>query len=206
MIWDDAIRIKHKYDGGNSEVGWVGVTWHVLDKWFGPWLEAEERFAFQRYEEIMESPDNGDIDYDSNESKKTKGTFGATKVTDLLKAITTQYKDLRKVSHKLRFFLNTQIAVLDKYQIRLSESLDAYISLTSTVGRIATGATKEQQRSVEGMAGLVSLCKVFGSADHIISTLEFLSNEAVSIFSRYTMMTTSTDLWLVFRGIIFPIR
>ncbi|TGO18675.1 hypothetical protein BTUL_0008g00590 [Botrytis tulipae] len=178
MVWDDAIRIKYKYDGGNSEVGWVGVTWHVLDKWFGPWLEAEERFAFQRYEEIMDSPDNGDIDYDSNESKKTKGTFGATKVTDLLKAITTQYKDLRKVSHKLRFFLNTQIAVLDRYQIRLSESLDAYISLTSTVGRIATGATKEQQRSVEGMAGLVSLCKVFGSADHIISTLEFLSNEA----------------------------
>ncbi|KAF7943217.1 hypothetical protein EAE96_011152 [Botrytis aclada] len=178
MVWDDAIRTKYKYDGGNSEVGWVGVTWHVLDKWFGPWLEAEERFALQRYEEIMESPDNGDIDYDSNESKKTKGTFGATKVTDLLKAITTQYKDLRKVSHKLRFFLNTQIAVLDKYQIRLSESLDAYISLTSTVGRIATGATKEQQRSVEGMAGLVSLCKVFGSADHIISTLEFLSNEA----------------------------
>ncbi|KAF7928836.1 uncharacterized protein EAE97_009678 [Botrytis byssoidea] len=178
MVWDDAIRIKYKYDGGNSEVGWVGVTWHVLDKWFGPWLEAEERFAFQRYEEIMDSPDNGDIDYDSNESKKTKGTFGATKVTDLLKAITTQYKDLKKVSHKLRFFLNTQIAVLDRYQIRLSESLDAYISLTSTVGRIATGATKEQQRSVEGMAGLVSLCKVFGSADHIISTLEFLSNEA----------------------------
>ncbi|TGO43258.1 hypothetical protein BHYA_0002g00630 [Botrytis hyacinthi] len=178
MVWDDAIRIKYKYDGGNSEVGWVGVTWHVLDKWFGPWLEAEERFAFQRYEEIMDSPDNGDIDYDSNESKKTKGTFGATKVTDLLKAITTQYKDLRKVSHKLRFFLNTQIAVLDRYQIRLSESLDAYISLTSTVGRIATGATKEQQRSVEGMAGLVSLCKVFGSADHIISTLEFLRNEA----------------------------
>ncbi|ATZ47313.1 hypothetical protein BCIN_02g06050 [Botrytis cinerea B05.10] len=178
MVWDDAIRIKYKYDGGNAEVGWVGVTWHVLDKWFSPWLEAQERFAFQRYEEIMESPDNGDIDYDSNESKKTKGTFGATKVTDLLKTITTQYKDLRKVSHKLRFFLNTQIAILDRYQIRLSESLDAYISLTSTVGRIATGATKEQQRSVEGMAGLVSLCKVFGSADHIISTLEFFSNEA----------------------------
>ncbi|APA14121.1 hypothetical protein sscle_12g088910 [Sclerotinia sclerotiorum 1980 UF-70] len=177
MIWDDSIRSKYKYDSGNIEFGWVGVTWHVLDKWFAPWLEAEERFALQRYEDIMQSQDNGNIDYDSNESQKTKTTFGASKVTDLLKTITTQYKDLRRVSHKVRFFLNTQIAVLDRYQIRLSESLDAYISLTSTVGRIATGATKEQQRSVEGMAGLISLCKVFGSADHIISTLESLAYE-----------------------------
>lgn len=181
MIWDDSVRSRYKYDGGNTKIGWVGVTWHVLDKWFGPWLEAEERFALQRYEEIMQSHDNGLIDYDSNESKKTKTTFGATKVTDLLKTITTQYKDLGRVSHKVRFFLNTQIAILDRYQIRLSESLEVYISLTSTVGRIAGGYTKEQQQSVEGMAGLISLCKVFGSADHIISTLMSLRNEAVSI-------------------------
>ncbi|KAA8566264.1 hypothetical protein EYC84_008864 [Monilinia fructicola] len=177
MIWDDTVRNKYKYDGGNTEVGWVGVTWHVLDKWFGPWLDAEERFALQRYEEIMQSQDNGLIDYDSNESKKTKTTFGATKVTDLLKAITGQYKDLGRVSHRVRFFLNTQISVLDRYQIRLADSLEAYISLTSTVGRTLKGYTKEQQQSVEGMAGLISLCKVFGSADHIISTLETLNND-----------------------------
>ncbi|RAL61988.1 hypothetical protein DID88_002477 [Monilinia fructigena] len=177
MIWDDIVRNKYKYDGGNTEVGWIGVTWHVLDKWFAPWLDAEERFALQRYEEIIQSQDNGLIDYDSNESKKTKTTFGATKVTDLLKTITAQYKDLGRVSHRVRFFLNTQISVLDRYQIRLADSLEAYISLTSTVGRTLKGYTKEQQQSVEGMAGLISLCKVFGSADHIISTLESLNND-----------------------------
>lgn len=183
MIWDDNVRSKYKYDGGNTDVGWVGVTWHVLDQWFGPWLEAEENFALQRYDEIMQSPDNGLIDYDSNESKKTKTTFGATKVTDLLKTITIQYKDLGRVSHRVRFFLNTQISVLDRYQIRLADSLEAYISLTSTVGRTLKGYTKEQQQSVEGMAGIVSLCKVFGSADHIISTLESLGNDSVSVFT-----------------------
>ena len=181
MIWDDSVRKKYKYDGGNTEVGWTGVTWHVLEKWFDPWVEVEERFALQRYEEIMQAPDNGLIDYDSNELRKTKTTFGATKVTDLLKTITAQYKDLLKVSHKIRFFLHAQISVLDRYQIRLADSLEAYISLTSTVGRTLKGYTKEQQQSVEGMAGLVSLCKVFGSADHIVSTLESLSNETVSI-------------------------
>ncbi|KAI9643312.1 hypothetical protein NHQ30_007931 [Ciborinia camelliae] len=186
MIWDESVRNKYKYDGGNTEIGWVGVTWHVLDKWFGPWLDAEERFALQRYEEIIHSQDNGLIDYDSNESKKTKTTFGATKVTDLLKTITAQYKDLGRVSHRVRFFLNTQISILDRYQIRLADSLEAYTSLTSTVGRTLKGYTKEQQQSVEGMAGLVSLCKVFGSADHIISTLESLGAEEffVDLYTR----------------------
>ncbi|ESZ96772.1 hypothetical protein SBOR_2842 [Sclerotinia borealis F-4128] len=186
MIWDESVRNKYKYDSGNIEVGWVGVTWHVLDNWFDPWLDAEERFALQRYEEIIQSQDNGLIDYDSNEFKKTKTTFGATKITDLLKTITTQYRDLRRVSHRVRFFLNTQTSVLHRYQIRLADSLEAYISLTSTVGRTLKGYTKEQQQSVEGMAGLISLCKVFGSADHIVSTLESFGNEEffVELYSK----------------------
>jgi hypothetical protein len=179
MAWDENVRTKFLYDGGNAEVGWKGLTWDILDVWFNRWMDIEQSLVVQRYEEIIQASDSGLIDYDSNEDRKTKATFGATKITDLLKNITTLYQGLKRFSHKLRFFLHGQINVLDRYQLRLDDALEAYMSLTSSVIGTFQTYTREERMSVEGMAGIVSLSKVFCSADHIVTTLREMTNEDV---------------------------
>jgi hypothetical protein len=65
LDFDDRIRNRFDYEGGNPETGWKGLTWEVLDTWFDQWLKAEKDFALARYQEIIRSSDSGQIDYDS---------------------------------------------------------------------------------------------------------------------------------------------
>lgn len=180
MNFDDAIRARFNYDGGNPEHGWKGLTWDVLDTWFERWLEVEKEFALQRYRDIMDAPDSGLIDYDSYAAGKTKPTYGATKVTDLILTVTLQYNKLRRFSHKFRFLVSIQAEILDQYLGRLRDSLDVYQTVTYTVGRTLHGVTKEQLAALEGVGGLESLCKVFGSAEHLNNMLNEWGNEEVS--------------------------
>ncbi|KAH8819510.1 TIP-1 family-domain-containing protein [Xylogone sp. PMI_703] len=177
MDFDEKIRTRFNYDGGNLEYGWKGLSWGILENWFDRWQQIEKDFALERYQEILESPDSGLIDYDSVGPGKTKPTYGAIKVMDLLKTVTNQYSMVRKFSHKIAFLIDIQATILDKYYERLNDSLEAYQSLTSTVGRTLHGVTKEERAALEGIGGLQSLCKVFGSADYIISILQEWTDE-----------------------------
>lgn len=185
MNFDETIRTRFNYDGGNPENGWKGLSSDVLDVWFDRWQQIEKDFALQRYHDIITSPDSGLIDYDSVGPGKNKPTYSAMKVMDLLKTVTNQYSKLRRFSQKMAFLIDIQATILDKYYGRLKDSLEAYQSLTSTVGRTLHGMTKEERAAVEGVGGLESLCKVFGSADYIISMLQEWINEEVSIHNLY---------------------
>jgi hypothetical protein len=178
MTFDEKIRSMFTYDGGNTEEGWDGLTSEVLSKHFRLWLEAEKKFALERYQAIMAAQDSRTIDYDFAGSGKTKPTFAAARVTDLLRSVTTQYERVRRFSHKLRFLIDIQLTILDEYHDQLRGTLEAYLSITSTVGR-AFGVTKEQLAALEGTGALETLCKVYGSADHIVNTLKDWSNEEV---------------------------
>ncbi|KFY10064.1 hypothetical protein V492_05220 [Pseudogymnoascus sp. VKM F-4246] len=177
MKFDEDIRLKFNYDGGNSKKGWKGLTREVLDKWFLRWLEVEKEFALMRFKSIIKSDDNSGIDYDSTGPNTTKATYGASKVMDLLGNVTKQYQGLPKFSFQMRFVIDIQIRILDEYHGLLKDSLDAYIAITSTVGRALHGVTKKQQAQMEGTGGLESLCKVYGSSDYVINTLNDWSNE-----------------------------
>ncbi|RDL31891.1 RINT-1 family protein-like protein [Venustampulla echinocandica] len=177
MTFDEALRARFGYDGGNLECGWKGLTWGVLDTWFDRWSLVEKDFALERYREIIKSSDSGQIDYDSTGPGKTKTTYGATKVTDLINSVTTQYNKLRRFSHKIRFLISIQAEILDQYVGRLNDSLEVYLSTTTTVGRTLHAISKEEQAKLEGIGGLESLCKVYGSADHVISMLKEWANE-----------------------------
>ncbi len=177
MRFDEDIRSKFNYDGGWPREGWRGLTWEVLDVWFSGWLTVEQEFAISRYRDIIMAKDSFKIDYDSTGPKRTKYTYGAPKVTDLIGTITTQYQSLKKFEFKLRFLIDIQLAILDEYHGLLKDSLDAYMAMTSTVGRALHGVTKEQMVEVAGTKGLESLCKVYGSSDHVINTLHDWSNE-----------------------------
>ncbi|KAG7132759.1 RAD50-interacting protein 1 like [Verticillium longisporum] len=177
MTFDDNIRARFSYDGGNSEDGWAGLTTEVLDKYFEPWFVAEREFALERFQAIMAAPDARNIDYDYTGSGKTKPTYGATRVTDLLRSITAQYERAGNFKHKMRFLIGIQLDILDDFHDRLRGSLEAYQSITSAVGRTLHGVTKEQLAALEGTGALETLCKVYGSSDHVVNTLKDWSNE-----------------------------
>ncbi|GKT43393.1 Ran GTPase-activating protein 1 [Colletotrichum spaethianum] len=177
MTFDEAIRSKFNYDGGNADQGWPGLATEILEDWFEPWFQAEKEFALERFRAIMATPDARNIDYDYAATGKTKPTFGAVRVTDLLKSITTQYERVRTFKHKIRFLIGIQLDILDEFHDRLRGSLEAYQALTSTVGRTLHGVTKEQLAALEGTGSLESLCKVYGSADYVVNTLKDWGNE-----------------------------
>ncbi|KAI0160108.1 RINT-1 family protein [Xylariaceae sp. FL1272] len=177
MDLDDELRNKFEYDGGDEERGWAGLTSEVLSTHFDTWLNAEKEFALERFRGIVNSPDARNIDYDYSANGKMKPTYGAVRITDLLKSVTSQYQRIRRFSHKLRFLIDIQLEILDQYHDRLKDSLDAYAAITSTLGRTLHGASREQLAALEGTGGFETLCKVLGSSDHIIATLKDWSNE-----------------------------
>jgi hypothetical protein len=196
LTFDETLRSRFNYDGGmddddddddinndnnsNSKNGWDGLAAGVLDEYFETWFDAERKFALERFGKIMDSQDARKIDFDFAVQGRMKPTFAAVQVVDLLRTVTTQYERLRKFRHKIRFLVNIQLDILDEYHDRLRGSLEAYQSITSTLGRTLHGATREQLAALEGTGALEALCKVIGSADHIATTLTEWSDEEVS--------------------------
>lgn len=185
QTFDDEIRSLFKYDAGDSKAGWAGLTEEVMKDWFQQWMTIEKTFAMERFQDILDTPNSGQIDYDSTGPGRTKPTHGAEAVEELLTSTTKLYKRLRKFQYKLRFLIDIQVSIVDLYHNRLRDSLDVYQSITSTVGRTIHGYSAEEQQKLQGTGGLESLCKVYGSADYLIALLNDWSNDLVSSFPPY---------------------
>ncbi|KAF7714919.1 Uncharacterized protein PECH_007837, partial [Penicillium ucsense] len=178
MNFDNDLRETWNYlPDPYTEDNWKGITWEVLTKqgWYDRWLQVEKEFALARYRDIIETPNSGEIDYDGMDPHVTKPTKAAIRVNDLLETITERYQPLSSFSQKLRFLIDIQIAIFDQFHGRLREALDAYRTMTSALGRTVQGA--EGQASVEGVAGLERLCRVFGSAEYLEKKMEDWSND-----------------------------
>lgn len=179
--FDETVRSRFNYDGGDPDNGCPGLTAEVLSEHFEVWFEAERKFALDRFETIMEADDARKIDYDYAGAGKMKPTFAAVRVADLLRTITSKFDRLRSLKYKVRFLTRIQLDILDGYHERLKGSLEAYRSMTSALGRTLHGATKEQLAALEGLGALETLCKVIGSADHIVNALTEWGDEEVCI-------------------------
>lgn len=179
MSFDTTIRDTWGYDGGYGVDGWKGLSWEFLVQgdWFGRWLQVEKDFALSRYQSIVEAPDFGDLDYESVDPKATKPTKGAIRVNDLLETITDRYRPLTSFSQKLTFLIDIQIAIFDKLHERLQSNLEAYLSMTTSLGRAMGGVTKEEQEKLLGIEGLERLCKTYGSADYLEKAMRDWSDD-----------------------------
>ncbi|KAJ5989157.1 hypothetical protein N7481_004367 [Penicillium waksmanii] len=178
MNFDNDIRETWNYlPDPYQEGNWRGLTSEVLTKqgWYDRWLQVEKEFALARYRDIIDNPDSGHIDYDGIELTATKPTKAAIRVNDLLETITERYQPLTSFSQKLRFLIDIQITIFDQFHERLHSALEAYLAMTSTLGRTVQGA--DGQASVEGVAGLERLCRVFGSAEYLERKMEDWSND-----------------------------
>lgn len=180
MNFDNEIRETWSYlPDPYSEENWRGLTWEVLTKqgWFDRWLQVEKDFALSRYKDIIDAADSGHIDYDGVELTATKPTKAAIRVNDLLETITERYRPLSSFSQKLRFLIDIQITIFDKFHERLHSGLEAYLAMTSTIGRTVQGASADDQASLEGVAGLERLCRVFGSAEYLEKKMQDWSDD-----------------------------
>ncbi|KAL2842352.1 TIP-1 family-domain-containing protein [Aspergillus pseudoustus] len=188
MNFDNDIRETWNYvPDPYSQENWRGLAWEVLSKegWFDRWLQVEKDFALDRYKEIVDTPDSGHIDYEGVDSVATKPTRAAIRVNDLLETITERYQPLSSFSQKLRFLIDIQIAIFDQFHERLHSALEAYLAMTSTIGRTVQGA--DGQASVEGIAGLERLCRVFGSAEYLEKKMDDWSNEVFFVELWYEL-------------------
>jgi hypothetical protein len=179
MTFDEDIRSRFSYDGGDPDRGWKGLATEVLDTHFDTWFQAEKDFTMEQFNSILRSEDGKNIDFDYAADGRMKPTYAAVRITDLLRNTTNQYNRLRKTKHKIRFLIHIQLDILEEYDGRLRGSLEAYQAITSTLGRTLHGVTKEQLAALEGTGALETLCKVLGSSDHIVHTLKEWSNEEV---------------------------
>lgn len=169
MQFDNDIRETWAYcPAFNEDRTWKGLTWEVLVKqdWFSRWLQVEKDFALSRYQDIIDSTDAGEIDYDGVEASATKPTKAAIRVNDLLETITDRYRPLSSFSQKLRFLIDIQITIFDLFHERLHSGLEAYLAMTSAIGRTVQGSSASQL-NLEGVAGLERICRIFGSAEYL---------------------------------------
>lgn len=144
----------------------------------------------------MEAIDFGDLDYESVDPKATKPTKGAIRVNDLLETITgtlgyrkadlkllisvpDRYRPLSSFSQKLTFLIDIQIAIFDKYHEKLLSNLEAYLTMTTALGRAMGSVTKEEQERLLGVEGLERLCKTYGSADYLEKAMRDWSDDVV---------------------------
>ncbi|KAI9829595.1 MAG: hypothetical protein M1819_006100 [Sarea resinae] len=133
--------------------------------------------ALSRYQSIIDAPESGELDHDSVDQGTTKPTKAAIRVNDLLETITDRYRPLSSFSQKLRFLIDIQIAIFDKFHERLHSSLEAYLAMTSSIARTVQGVSKEDQANLRGLGGLERLCRVYGSAAYLEKAMSDWSDD-----------------------------
>ncbi|EZF30684.1 hypothetical protein H109_05369 [Trichophyton interdigitale MR816] len=169
MSFDNELKSSWSYPSNATEENpWKGITWEILTKenWFSEWLQVEKNFALARYQSIIDAEDGGEIDYDGVAPTATKPTKAALRVNDLLENVTELYRPLSSFSQKLRFLIDIQITIFDLFHGRLHSGLEAYLAMTSAIGRTVQGSSAGQP-NLDGVSGLERLCRIFGSAEYL---------------------------------------
>lgn len=170
MKFDDALRESWGYIPVPSTFdSWKGLTWEVLvtHEYFEPWLRVEKEFALARYISIVNAKDCDELDYDSLESGTSKPTKGAMRVNDLLETVTERYRPLSSFSQKIRFLIDVQIEIFDRYHQRLYESLNNHPLRQSSLTRSTATDNADATTSPSSIPGLDRLLRIFGSASFL---------------------------------------
>ncbi|PVG00291.1 hypothetical protein CPB86DRAFT_805974 [Serendipita vermifera] len=172
---------------------WEGVSDVILGtkEWFDAWLEGERRFAEAQYDEIVSSPDAWHLVDDGSRTEEDmttvidlRPTISARKVKALFEQICDRYKPLPRFNHRTRFLLAIQVPILEHYHTRISGSLDAFETLSSSLMRAVPGALAGQvghqydtRRLTSGVDGLQRLIKAFVSARWITLAMQTWGEE-----------------------------
>ncbi|KAK6005817.1 hypothetical protein QM012_007459 [Aureobasidium pullulans] len=179
MTFDATIQEEWNYTPLSPATVWRGLAHFILEKesYFPRWLTVEKDFALARYRDIISDRSTGELDYDSVSTDCTKPTKAAVRVNDLLETITERYKSLSSFSQKLKFLTDIQIEIFERFRGRINDSLQIFLTNTTTVGRAVHGVTKEEQAELAGVKGMDHLCRVFGSAEYLEKAMRDWSDD-----------------------------
>ncbi|KAF2155178.1 hypothetical protein K461DRAFT_276373 [Myriangium duriaei CBS 260.36] len=169
MAFDGKLADDWDYVPLSTAIPFRGLSHFILSdlEYFPAWFAVERDFALARYDAIISDRSTGNLDFDSVDSRTTKPSKAAIRVNDLLETITDRYRSLSAFHQKMKFLIDIQIAVFDKFHNRLHEGLEAYLTRTSTVGRTVHGVGQGDNADLSGTNGLDRICRVFGSAEYL---------------------------------------
>ncbi|KAF8592034.1 hypothetical protein K439DRAFT_1650556 [Ramaria rubella] len=166
---------------------WGGVSEQILGnkEWFEAWLEGERKFTENQYNNIISSPNAWQFtdDMDGTDVTDTetnsRTTISARRVKALIEQITDRYQPLPRFAARTRFLISIQIPILESYHSRISSSLDAFETLSSSFVRAVPGALAGQighgtdTRSLtSGVEGVGRLVKAGISAHYMAGEME----------------------------------
>lgn len=180
--FDATLREDFGYCPYGLPGAWKGITHEVLviQGGFSGWLKVEKDFALARYQNILESEDAWQIDYDSVDPGDSKPTKSAMRLKDLLETVTDTYRPLISFSQRLLFLIQIQIEILDQFHDRLSNSIEAFRVLNSSIARAVQGTNKDELASLSGVGGLERLCRVYGSSAYLEEAMRDWNDDIVS--------------------------
>ncbi|KAF8268953.1 TIP-1 family-domain-containing protein [Lactarius quietus] len=174
--------------GGIGDTEWQGISEVILGRkeWFDRWVEGEKTFVLDRYHEILGAKDAWTIVNDTDETgdlgsdNDLQYTMSARQLKSLVEQVTDRYSPLPNFAQRTRFLVDVQLPLLEGYHGRISSSLDAFESLSSTIVRAVPGAlgatsnsdTRNRGHPTAGVEGIMRLCKALVSARYISDAME----------------------------------
>ncbi|KAM5532788.1 hypothetical protein V8D89_013585 [Ganoderma adspersum] len=183
-----AIPVSSVTVDGDVRDGWQGISEVILGRteWLEAWVEGERKFAMDQYLEIISASDawliaddDGENDSDSRAiDRELRPTNSARRVKALVEQVTDRYSPLPQYAHRTRFLIVAQLPLLESYHGRVSSSLDAFETLSSTLlravpGALGTGSSSGDGRKLTaGVEGVQRLCKALVSAKYLASAME----------------------------------
>ncbi|KAH9912248.1 RINT-1 family protein [Epithele typhae] len=174
--------------GKDGTDAWRGISEIILGKkeWLDAWVEGERKFAMDQYFEIISAPDAWLIADDEGEDEAPSWTAGrelrptnsARRVKSLVEQVTDRYSPLPEYTHRTRFLIVVQLPLLESYLGRISSSLDAFETLSSSLMRAVPGALGAGDgrggtgNLTSGVEGTQRLCKALVSAKYLAGVME----------------------------------
>ncbi|CCO26164.1 hypothetical protein BN14_00181 [Rhizoctonia solani AG-1 IB] len=145
-------------------------------------MDAERHFTEHQYNEIIISPDAFAFSNDGNEDYQqtdVRPTNSARRIKALLEQVTERYQPLPHYNQRARFLITVQVPILETYYGRISSSLDAFETLSSSFVRAVPGALAGQvgagvdaRKLTSGHEGLQRLLKAYASASAIKGAMQ----------------------------------
>ncbi|ODQ51315.1 hypothetical protein SAICODRAFT_8970 [Saitoella complicata NRRL Y-17804] len=178
LRFDDAVRERWMYVPFGQE-RWNGTVETIIGTpaLFEKWLSIEGEFDLMRYHEILASPDAWQLEFEGIDPAVTKPTKSALRLKDMLDTILTRFAPLPRFDHRVNFFLDVQLAILEGYLDRLNGICDAFETLSSSIIRAVPGVHRDEARTTMGVGGLERLCRAYGSAVFLEETMREWSED-----------------------------
>lgn len=148
---------------------WKGLTYDLIlsdESVWETWLSNEKDFVNFRFQEIIDSPQAFNIEYDVLQDGKTKPTNSSVNLKNLLESITDNYSNL-PITFQMKFLSEVQLKLLNFYFTTLKNGLSALSFIKTT--------------SVNGVSTLERICRIYCASEFIVEMMTKWDNSMVFI-------------------------